>query len=237
VVHVESNTPTRAALNACARLASEADRPIWSAVMSSHALSTPAPVAEDLRRARRWLLAIGLLALLGGVVAVAVPVLATITVAVFIGWILVLAGGLMAFHAFAMRSRGRVGLRLLASALTLFVGVYLLVAPLDGALTLTVMLAFWFAGVGALMLAAGIRLRGLPGAGLMIANGVISLILAILIAVDLPGSREWAIGLLVGINLMFWGVRALVAASLLKELEPGPPAPRRSRVRELGWTS
>jgi uncharacterized membrane protein HdeD (DUF308 family) len=49
-------------------------------------------------------------------------------------------------------------------------------------------------------------------------GGGLSVILGFLIAASLPSSATWAIGLLVGINLVFWGVRALIGARLLKEL-------------------
>ena len=52
----------------------------------------------------------------------------------------------------------------------------------------------------------------------MLFGGALALVLAVLIALDLPSSAEWAIGLIVGVNLIFWGTRTLVAASLLKRV-------------------
>jgi uncharacterized membrane protein HdeD (DUF308 family) len=83
------------------------------------------------------------------------------------------------------------------------------------------MLAIWFFALGVLELIGAWQVRGAPGAGWLGLSGAISLILGVLLLVDLPSSAEWAIGLLVGINLVFWGVRALVAASALKQvIEP-----------------
>jgi uncharacterized membrane protein HdeD (DUF308 family) len=61
-------------------------------------------------------------------------------------------------------------------------------------------------------------LWGAPGAGITGFGGALSVVLGILIAASLPSSASWAIGLLVGINLIFWGVRALTGAGLLKWL-------------------
>jgi uncharacterized membrane protein HdeD (DUF308 family) len=172
----------------------------------------------DIRKARRWLIVTGILAILGGVAAILVPPLATLTLTLFIGWILVYAGVVMAVHSWTQRAAGRTWERALQALLTLVIGVYLVLYPGDGALSLTLLLVIWFVVSGGLQLAAARQLRGLPGAGWMLFGAVLAILLAVLIALDLPSSAEWAIGLLVGVNLLFWGTRALIAASLLKRL-------------------
>ena len=109
---------------------------------------------------------------------------------------------------------------MLTAALTILAGICLLVFPLTGALTLTFFLCAWFFTTGTLQLVAWWRLRGSPGAVMLGLNGITSLILGLLIALSLPSSAAWAIGLLVGVNLVFFGVRALMAASALKQLLP-----------------
>jgi uncharacterized membrane protein HdeD (DUF308 family) len=173
--------------------------------------------AEPLRKARRWLAITGVLAILAGILAVVVPAAASVTIAIFIGWILVFAGVVMLAHAWR-HPEAREPLRLLNAALTLLIGLYLLIFPLHGTVTLTFMLAVWFFAIGALELLAAWRGRGLPGVGFMAFHGAVSLLLGILIAVDLPSSGKWAIGLLVGINLLLWGVRALVLSSVLRRV-------------------
>jgi uncharacterized membrane protein HdeD (DUF308 family) len=176
---------------------------------------------SDLRKARRWLVVTGILGLIGGLVAIVVPPVATLTIAIFIGWLLVYAGVVMAIHAWSQRGAGRAWERALQALLTLAVGAYIVLFPGGGALSLTLLLVVWFAGSGVLQLMAARRLRGLPGTGFMLLHGLLSLVLAVLIAADLPSSAAWAIGLLVGIDLVLWGFRALLAASLLKRALPG----------------
>jgi len=106
--------------------------------------------------------------------------------------------------------------RVANALLTLLVGLYLVIFPLEGTISLTLLLVIWFAGTGALELYGAYQLRGVPGAGWLLFNGVVSIVLAVLIAASLPSSAAWAIGLLVGINLVFWGMRALVTATILK---------------------
>jgi uncharacterized membrane protein HdeD (DUF308 family) len=174
--------------------------------------------ADDMRSARRWLVATGILALVGGAAAIIVPVVATITIALLIGWILAISGVVMTWHALTRGAPGRDWTHVAQAILTLLVGLYLVLLPVDGAITLTLLLVIWFAGSGALQLYGAYRLRGMPGAGWLLFNGTVALVLAILIAVDLPSSAAWAIGLLVGINLVFWGMRMLIAASVLNRV-------------------
>jgi uncharacterized membrane protein HdeD (DUF308 family) len=112
----------------------------------------------------------------------------------------------------------RAALRGLEALLTLVAGLYLLIFPLSGTVTLTFVLAVWLCASGLLSLFAASRRRDAPDAAMTAFGGVVSIILGVLIAVSLPGSADWAIGLLVGINLVFWGVRALVGARALKQL-------------------
>jgi uncharacterized membrane protein HdeD (DUF308 family) len=176
-----------------------------------------------LRKARRWLLATGILSIVAGLLAVAVPAIASVTIALFIGWLLVFTGVTMGVAALRVESDTPRWLRLLNAALNLVVGLYVVLFPLDGTLTLTIVLAAWFFASGVLLVAAAWQIRGAPEAWLMGLNGAFSLILGLLIAVDLPSSAGWAIGLLVGINFIFFGVRALIASALMKRLLEDTP--------------
>jgi uncharacterized membrane protein HdeD (DUF308 family) len=172
------------------------------------------PISEAIRRARRWLMVTGVLVLVIGVTAVAVPVIASVAITIFIGWVLAVAGVLAVMHAISHRA----ALRGLDAALTLVAGLYLLIFPLSGTVSLTFIVAVWFFASGVLSLIAAMRRRDAPDMAMTAFGGVISVILGVLIAVNLPSSAGWAIGLLVGINLIFWGVRALVGAHALKTL-------------------
>jgi uncharacterized membrane protein HdeD (DUF308 family) len=75
----------------------------------------------------------------------------------------------------------------------------------------------WFFASGLLSVIVAWREWGVPGAGFLAFNGALSLVLGILVVANLPSSAAWAIGLLVGINLIFFGLRALLGAQLLSE--------------------
>jgi uncharacterized membrane protein HdeD (DUF308 family) len=118
--------------------------------------------------------------------------------------------------AFSTHDGRRIALRLLMAALSFAAGLYLLVAPLDGAYTLTVVLSMWFLAVGVARIVTGIAGHDGPGAGMLVLNGVLSLVLGLLIALQLPESATWAIGLLVGIDLLFTGMLLLSFARSLR---------------------
>jgi len=185
----------------------------------------PDTLNEDLRDGRRWLLISGWLAVIAGAVAIVVPAVASVATAIFIGWILLAGAVFLLVDAFAVRELGRMLLRLLLAFATGAAGLALLLAPLHGTYTLTVLLVLWFAVTGVMRIAAAVAERGAPGAGWMGANGVITLLLGILIGAHLPESADWAIGLLVGIDFLFYGFGALAAASALKHGEVGGGAP------------
>ncbi len=176
---------------------------------------------ESLREGRKWLLISGWLAVIAGTIAIIVPAVASVTVAIFIGWMLLLGAVFLLIDAFAVRELGRMALRLLLAFAAGAAGLGLLLAPLRGTYTLTVLLVLWFATTGVMRIAAAVAERGTPGAGWMGANGVITLLLGVLIGAKLPESSDWAIGLLVGIDFLFYGFAALVAASALKHGEVG----------------
>jgi uncharacterized membrane protein HdeD (DUF308 family) len=174
----------------------------------------PPVTVPELGRVRRWLIVSGILALIAGAVAIAVPIIASITVALFIGWVLIFASIPMAVDAIS----DRVPVRALEALLTFIVGLYLLLFPLTGTVTLTFVLAVWFFASGVMSLIHAWQWRDSAYAWLSAFAGAMSVVLGFLIAASLPSSAGWAIGLLVGVNLIFWGTRALVAAQALKHV-------------------
>src|SRR3954469_19787232 len=182
---------------------------------------------DELRRTRRWLMIAGVLSLSTGIVAIVLPDIASVATAILIGWVLVFLAAVYAVDAFSTRDRTRMVLRLLMAALTLITGVYLLVAPLDGAFTLTVILSMWFVAIGIARLVISISSHPTPGSLLLGISGALSFGLGLLIALHLPDSAQWAIGLLVGIDLCFTGA---IPIFLARSLRSRPPRASRQAV-------
>jgi uncharacterized membrane protein HdeD (DUF308 family) len=160
---------------------------------------------EGLRRSWRALMAVGVLAIFVGCVAILVPAVASVGTAIFVGWILLFAGGFLIAAAFTAHSIGTVVLRLVWALLTAIVGLWLIVEPRNGTLTLTLVLGIYFLFMGSTRIAVAFAARGQQGAGLVGLSGVAGLLVGILVLAELPSSADWAIGLLVGIDLIFAG--------------------------------
>jgi len=162
-------------------------------------------VREGLRRNWKALMAIGVAAIVVGCVAIVVPAVASVGTAIFIGWILLIVGVFLVAGAFAAHSIGTVVLRLLWAFLTVIVGLWLIVEPHNGTLTLTFVLGIYFLFMGVTRIAVAFSARGREGAGLVGLSGIAGLLIGILVLAKLPSSADWAIGLLVGIDLIFAG--------------------------------
>ncbi len=171
-------------------------------------------VRDGLRRTWKALMAIGVLAILVGCVAILVPAVAAVGTAIFIGWILMIVGAFLVAGAFMAYSIGSVLLRLLWALLTIAVGFWLVIEPHNGTLTLTLVLGIYFLFMGLTRVAVAFASRGQQNAGLLGLSGVAGLLIGILVLAKFPSSADWAIGLLVGIDLIFAGW-TLVSVSLV----------------------
>jgi uncharacterized membrane protein HdeD (DUF308 family) len=171
-------------------------------------------VREGLARSWKALMVVGILAILTGCFAIVVPAVASVGTAIFIGWVLMFVGAFLIAAAFTAPTIGSVILRLLWAFLTFAVGLWLVIEPHNGTLTLTLVLGIYFLFMGVTRIAVAFADRGQPNAGLLGLSGFAGLLIGILVLVEFPSSADWAIGLLVGIDLIFAGW-TLTSISLL----------------------
>ena len=187
--------------------------------MSSLQSSTNSDVSSNLAKALRdhWgvFLAEGIILILLGLAAIVVPPIAGLAATVFLGWLFLMAGVLGLLATFRARHAPGFNWSLLSALAALIAGVVLLWNPLQSLVTLTYVLIAFFIIDGILIIFLSlVHRRELSGKWeWMMVNGVIDLILAAIIISGLPGTLVWALGLLVGIDLVFGGM-ALVAIAL-----------------------
>jgi uncharacterized membrane protein HdeD (DUF308 family) len=163
----------------------------------------------------RLFLTEGIVLLVLGVIAIVVPPIATIAVEILIGWLLLVSGVVGLIATLRARSAPGFGWSLVSAILGIAAGIVLLGWPLSGALSLTMILTVFLVleGVVSILYALEHK-REISGRwGAMLFSGIVDLLLAGIIFAGLPGTAAWAIGLLVGINLVFGG-SALIAMAL-----------------------
>ena len=157
----------------------------------------------------------GIVLLILGSVAILVPLIATLAFTILVGWLFLISGIVGLITTFWARHAPGFWWSLISAVIGILAGLALLTSPVVGALSLTLVLVAFFIieGVASIMYAIDHR-RQLTGTwGWMLLSGVIDLILAAIILAGLPETAVWALGLLVGINMLFGG-GALIAMAL-----------------------
>ncbi len=149
-----------------------------------------------------------------GATAIVIPPLATLATTIVLGWLFLVSGIMGLITTFWLRSAPGFWWSLASGVLGIAVGVMLLAAPVRGAVSLTfVLIAFFIIeGVVSIMFALDHK-RQLSGRwGWMAVSGVVDIILGGMIYAGLPDTAAWAIGLLVGINMVFGGLALAIMA-------------------------
>ena len=157
----------------------------------------------------------GILLMLLGIGAISIPPLASLAVTIFLGWIFLVSGIAGLVLTFWARQMPGFWWSLISAVLAIGAGIILLSRPVQGTLTLTLVVGAYFLaeGVATIMYALDHR-RELSGRwSWMLVAGLMDILIPFFIIAGLPGSALWAIGLLVGINLLIGGT-ALVGMAL-----------------------
>ncbi|MFY9895011.1 MAG: HdeD family acid-resistance protein [Xanthobacteraceae bacterium] len=160
-------------------------------------------------------LAEGIILVILGIAAIALPPIATLAFTIIIGWVFLISGVVGLFTTFWARHVPGFWWSLISAIIGIAAGVVLLLWPITGTLSLTLVLIAFFVVEGIVSIMYAIEHRNqLTGRwGWMLVSGIIDLILAGIIFAGLPETAVWALGLLVGINMLFGGA-ALIAMAL-----------------------
>ena len=195
-------------------------------------MSMNEPNIEQIERAvatsvhRHWPLCMveGIILIILGLAAIFVP--RTLAIEILFGCLFLISGITGLITTYWMRQAPGCWWSLVSGILGIVAGMLLLLSP-RGVLSLTLILIVFFVieGVASIMFALDHRRRVMGQWGWMLVSGIIDLILAAIIVAGLPGSAKWALGLLVGINLIVGGVALLAMALHGRALSSGQAAP------------
>ena len=167
----------------------------------------------------------GIILVILGLIAIVVPPLATIAATIFIGWLFLISGIAGLITTFGARHAPGFWWSLLSAVLGIAAGVVLLGWPISGAISLTLLLIAFFIIEGVLsIMYAFEHKRELTGQWVwMLVSGIIDLVLAAMIWAGLPSTAVWALGLLVGINMLFGGSAMIAIAMHARSTDPATP--------------
>ena len=162
-------------------------------------------VAQDVRGVSRWSTVMGILTLVLGMLAISAPLVSGVAVAITVGLLLSASGIVEMAFAFRAGSFGRGLLAFLFGGVSLVVGGVMMARPLFGLASLTFVLVTYFLIDGLTHISCGMKYKPAQGWGWIVFGGVVSTLLALMIWRGWPLSGGWAIGVLVGIRLVFAG--------------------------------
>lgn len=174
-------------------------------------------VVGDLSKHWGWLLALGILFIVLGTVALGMSVAVTVATVLFFGVLLAIGGAFQLVEAFKCRGWKSILMHVLIALLYIVAGVTMITEPVSGSLVLTAFLGGIFVATGLLRILMGFQLKNIGLRwGWMVFAGVISLVLGGMIFFQWPMSALWVIGLLVAIEMIFHGWAYVMIALALK---------------------
>jgi uncharacterized membrane protein HdeD (DUF308 family) len=163
----------------------------------------------------------GVLLVVFGVMAVGSPFLAAVAVNVVVAWLIVLAGIVHLMLAFRAHGAGSMIWKVLVGIAYLCFGGYVLLHPVLGVATLTLLLASLFLIEGVLNIVLYVKTRPAHGSSWLLLDGIVTLLLGLMIYLQWPSSSAWAIGTLVGVSLIFSGVARVMMSMAVRKAAGG----------------
>ena len=174
-------------------------------------------LSNPVRHASTWSIVWGVLLIIFGMLAIGSPFLAAVAVSGFIAWLIIFAGVVHVILAFHAHGAGSLIWKLLVGLAYLFFGGYLILHPLLGVASLTLVLASLFLIEGVLNIILFFKMRSVGGSSWVLFDGIITLLLGLMIYMQWPSSSAWAIGTLVGVSMIISGVTRVMLSLVVRK--------------------
>jgi uncharacterized membrane protein HdeD (DUF308 family) len=175
-------------------------------------------IRGEVRQSATWSIVFSVLMIISGVLAISIPPLAGLTVTVMFGWLLIVTGAL--HLGFAWRGQGAAAVigEIAIAVLYSAIGAYMLARPVAGLASLTLVIAGYLAAKGVLEGVISFKFRPLPGTGWLLFDGILTVVIAALIASSWPASSAWAVGVLVDIAMISSGFARLMLSIAVRRV-------------------
>ena len=173
---------------------------------------------KEINREVGWSIVLSVLMMVAGVLAIILPQASGIAVTILVGWLLLFCGGVHLAYAWQTRRSGGLWWEILIGVIYIVAGGYILLRPMVGLASLTLVLAAYLVAASILEFILAFQLRPLTGSGWLLLDGIITFILAVLIGWTWLASTLWVVGTLVGISMLFSGVTRLMLSLTARRL-------------------
>jgi uncharacterized membrane protein HdeD (DUF308 family) len=170
----------------------------------------PNELSSRLRTATTWSIVVSVLLIAAGVLAIAAPQIAGIAITAVVAWLLLISAILHLMLAWRSGTAGGVVWEILLGVVYGAIAFYLFAHPALGMASLTLALAVYLVIEGMLEFAAWWQLRASSGSVWLLLDGIVTLVLAMMIASTWPSSAAWVLGTLVGLSMLFSGISRLM---------------------------
>lgn len=175
-------------------------------------------MTSGVRRATTWSIALSVLMIAAGVIAIGVPMIAGVAITAVVAWLLIISGLLHLGFAWRSGRAGAVLWEILLGIVYGAIGLYVLANPVAGLASLTLVIAIYLLIEGVLESVLSFQLRPLSGSGWLLFDGIVTLVLAVMIWSTWPSSAAWVVGTLVGISMLFSGITRLMLSMAVRRV-------------------
>jgi uncharacterized membrane protein HdeD (DUF308 family) len=175
-------------------------------------------IVSAVKRASGWSIALGVLMIILGIIAIFAPWEFGLLIVLVVGWVAIFNGAAQLIYAFRTHSGGRAILEAILGLIYVAAGIYLLMHPAGGLLALTLLLACFLLVYGVVALVLAFHMRPLPGWGWVLVDAIVTILLGVLIWFHWPLNAEWVVGTLFGISIIMSGVTRLMISMAFRRL-------------------
>jgi uncharacterized membrane protein HdeD (DUF308 family) len=175
-------------------------------------------VLDGMKKASGWSIALGILMIVAGIIAMFAPWEAGLVITLVIGWCAIFNGFAQIVYAFRTHGGWHVALEVILGIIYIIAGLYLLMHPGAGLLALTLILASFLLVYGIFALVLAFRMKPHNGWGWVLFDGIITLLLGILIWAHWPWTSAWVVGTLFGISIFISGITRLMVSLAIRKV-------------------
>jgi uncharacterized membrane protein HdeD (DUF308 family) len=170
----------------------------------------------SIKRASGWSIALGIIMIIAGIIAIFAPWEAGLVITLVVGWSAIFNGAAQIVFAFRTHGGLHIALEVILGIIYIIAGIFLLMHPRSGLLALTLVLASFLLVYGVFALLLSFKFRPRRGWGWVLFDGIITILLGILIWAHWPINSEWVVGTLFGISIFISGITRLMMSLAIR---------------------